>query len=80
MIPVPGTPEFTYHRFNQRLSPADRLKMSTSVRNDMIRRIWATGILDTVDIAAACGCRESTVWNVLRRTHEGRMSASGRIL
>ncbi len=77
MIPVPGTPEFTYHRFSRRLSSAERLKMSTSVRNDMIRRIWSAGVLDTVDIAAACGCRESTVWNVLRRSGEGRMTTSG---
>jgi len=49
------------------------LSMTPAVRDDMIARLWATGTMDTVDIAMACGCREFTVQRVLTKQREARL-------
>lgn len=76
MIPAVGTPEHQRFRIAQRLrQDPDAFGMTPAVRDDMIARLWSTGIMDTVDIAMACRCRESTVQRTLHRQREARHAA-----
>jgi hypothetical protein len=73
LVPAVGTQ--AYHRFRVHqavLKGKNPFGMTKAVRDDMIERLWATGVMDSVDIADSCCCRESTVVKVLNRLREER--------
>ena len=71
IMPTPGTRARRLYDIRRSIE-ADRnaFGMSKAVRDDMIAKLWATGIMDTLDIALACGCRQCTVERVLHRQRE----------